>query len=83
MVVVGTWLAKIVPTRNGLGAYEYYEPNKKSIHYSHLILTTNVKLSRYKGRPTNKVLLKILMQEHEVIMNVLHEREDVDGIREA
>ena len=29
VVVVGTWLAKIVPTRNGLGAYEDYEPNKR------------------------------------------------------
>ena len=61
VVVVGTWLAKILSTRNGLGAYEDYEPNKKFIQYSYLILATNIKLSKYKGKPTNKVLWKISM----------------------
>jgi len=56
MVVVGTWLTKKVPTRNGLEAYEDCEVNKKIIHYLHLILAKNIKLSRYKGKPTNKLL---------------------------
>jgi len=56
MVVVGTWLQKIVSIKNDLEAYKDYEENKKIIRYSHLILATNIKLSRYKGRPTNRVL---------------------------
>lgn len=71
VVVVGIWLAKIVPKRNALGAYEDYDPNKKIIHYSHLILKINIKLCRYKRRPKNKILWKFSMQEHEVIMNAL------------
>lgn len=81
MVVVGTWLQKIVSIKNDLEAYKDYEENKKIIRYSHLILATNIKLSRYKGRPTNRVLWNISMQEHEAIMNALHEREDTDGIK--
>jgi len=80
MVLVGTWIRKIVSTRNGLEAYEDYEPNKKIIHYLHLILEINIKLSRYKGMPTNRVFWKYSIQEHETIMNALYEREDADGI---
>ena len=59
MVVVNTWLWKLFSRRNDLGTYKYYETHKKFIHYLYLILETNIKLSKYKGRPTNKVLWNI------------------------
>jgi len=82
MVVVSTWIKKIVSRRNGLRAYEDYEANKKIIHYSNLILATNIKLTSYKESPTNRDLWNISMQEHEAIMNTSHEREDLDDIDE-
>lgn len=54
---------KLSTRNNGLGEYKYYEIDKKIIHYSYLILGKNIKLSIYKGKPNNKVLLYILIQE--------------------
>ena len=79
VVVVGTWLWKYLKRKNGLLAYEDYEIHKKIIHYSHLVLAKNVKLYRFKGRPHNKVLWNISMEEHEIIIDVLQKREDADG----
>ena len=47
VVVVGTWLQKYLMRKNGLPTFEDYERHKKIIHYSHLILATNIKLVRY------------------------------------
>jgi len=54
MVVVGTWLRKYIIRNNGLFAFKDYETHKKIIYYSHLVLTTNIKLVIYKGRPLIK-----------------------------
>ena len=40
----------------------------------------NIKLERYKGRPTNKVLWTISMEEHKAIIDALQKREDADGV---
>jgi len=64
-----------------LGAYKDYK-GRQIIHFSHLILATKIKLERYKGRPTNRLLWKYSMQELEAIMNALHEREDANGIND-
>ena len=42
-------------------------------------METNIKLERYKGRPANKVLSTISMDEQETIIDALQKREDVDG----
>ena len=63
-------------------AFEDYETHKKIIHYSHLVVATNIKLDRYHGRPTNKVLWKISMEEHETIIDALQKRENTDGTME-
>ena len=42
-------------------------------------MATNIKLERYKGRPINKVLWTISMDEHKKIIDALQKREDVDG----
>ena len=82
VVVVGTWLRKYLIRKNGLLAFEDYERHKKIIHYSHLILATNIKLVRYQGRPSNKVLWKLSMDDHETIIDALQKREDADGMAE-
>lgn len=79
IVVVGTWLRKYLTRRNGLPAYEDYQSEKKIIHYSHLVVATNIKLERYKGRPANKVLWTLSVEEHEAIIDALQKREDADG----
>ena len=44
----------------------------KSLHiYSHLVMVKNIKLERQKGRPANKVLWTISMDEHETIIDAL------------
>ena len=79
MVVVGTWLRKYLRRKNGLPAFEDYETHKKIMHYSHLVVATNIKLERYRGRPSKKLLWSISMEEHEAIIDALQKREDADG----
>ena len=79
VVVASTWLHRYLTRRNGLPAFEDYQTEKKILHYSHLVVATNIKLERYKGRPTNKVLWTISMDEHETIIDALQKREDANG----
>jgi hypothetical protein len=79
VVVVGTWLRKYLTRRNGLPAFEDYQSEKKIIHYSHLVVATNIKLERYKGKPANKILWTLSMEDHEAIIDALQKREDADG----
>jgi len=46
-------------------SFEDYEINKMILHYSYLVLATNIKLFRYKGRLANKVLWTLLLDGHE------------------
>ena len=68
--------------KNGLLAFKDYETHKNIIHYSHLVVAKNIKLDWYHGIPTNKVLWKISMEEHETIINVMQKREDANGTME-
>lgn len=79
MVVVHTWIRACIIRQNGFHTYEDYQIDKNIIHYSHLVLATNIKLNRFHGRPHNKVLWKNLIEEHEIIMDALQKRENVDG----
>ena len=79
VVVAGTWVRRYLTRRNGLPTFEDYQTEKKILHYSHLVVATNIKLERYKRRPANKVLWTISMDEHETIIDALQKREDVDG----
>ena len=79
VVVVGTWLQNYLIRKNFLLAFEDYEIHKNIIHYSHLILATNIKLVRYQGRLANKVLWTLSMDDHGAIIDALKEREDVVG----
>ena len=78
IVVAGTWLRTYLTRRNGLPAFEDYQPEKKILHYSHLVVSMNIKLERYKGRLTSKVLWIVSMEDHEAIIDALQKREDVD-----
>ena len=79
VVATGTWLRTYLTTINGLPAFEDYRSEKNILHYSHFLVATNIKLERYKGRPTNKVLWTISIDEHEIIIDALQKREDADG----
>lgn len=81
-MVVGTCLRKYLTRKNGLPAFKDYEKHKKIIHYSHLVVATNIKLDRYRGRPSNKVLWTISMEEHETIIDALQKRENANGTME-
>ena len=78
VIVVGTWLGTYLTRRNSLPTFEDYQSEKKILHYSHLV-AMNIKLERYKGRPANKLLWTISMDEHETILDALQKREDTDG----
>jgi hypothetical protein len=79
VVVAGTWLHRYLTRRNSFPAFEDYQTEKNILHYSHLVVATNIKLERYKGRPTNKVLWTISMDDHETIIDALQKREDADS----
>ena len=79
VIVADTWLRRYLTRRNGLPTFEDYQLKKKILHYSHMVVATNMKLERYKGRPTNKVLWKISKDEHEAIIDALKKREDANG----
>ncbi len=78
IVVASTWLRRYLTRRNDLPAFEDYQSEKKILHYSHLVVATNIKLQRYKGRPANKVLWTISIDEHETIIDALQKREDAN-----
>lgn len=79
VIVAGTWLHKYLTRRNGLPTFEDYQFEKKILHYSHLVVAMNIKLERYKGRPANKVLWTISMDENKTIIDALQKREDANG----
>ena len=79
IVVVGTWLRTYLTRRNDLPTFEDYQSEKKILHYSHLVVATNIKLERYKGKPANKILWTISMDEHKIIIDASQKREDADG----
>ena len=81
-MVVGTWLQKYLRRKNGLPSFEDYETHKKIMHYSHLVVATNIKLKQYRGRPSKKLLWSISMEEHEAIIDAMQKREDADGTME-
>ena len=71
IIVVGSWLHRYLTRRNGLPTFEDYQSKKKILHYSHLVVARNIKLERYKGRPANKVLWTISIDEHKTIIDAL------------
>ena len=79
VIVAGTWLCRYLTRRNGSPTFEDYQIKKKILHYSHLVVATNIKLERYKRRPANKVLWTISMDEHKTIIHGLQKKEDADG----
>jgi len=72
IMVIGTWLPKVLTRRvTGFPTFEYYQTTKKILHYSHLIWATNIKLLRYKGKPTSRVLWILSSDDHEIIIDAL------------
>ena len=79
ILVAGTWLRRYLTRKNGLPTFEEYQSENKTLQYSCLVVGMNIKFERYKGRPTNKVLWTISIDNNETIMDALQKREDANG----
>ena len=71
VVVIGTWLWRYILKRNGIPAFEDYQKHKIILIYSHLIITTNVKLLKHQGRPKVKEFFTIANVDHEALSETL------------
>lgn len=69
--VSSTWLCTYLTRRNGLPTFEDYQTENKILHYYHLVVGTNINLERYKGRPANKILWTIFIDDHKAIIDAL------------
>ena len=79
VVVAGTWLRTYMIRKNGVPAFEDYEKNKTILMYSHLVISTNVKLSKHQGRPKTKELWTISTANHEALLETLKQKDDPSG----
>ena len=60
VVITGRLSQTYMLRRNGIPAFEDYQKHKVILIYSHLIIATNVKLSKHQGRPKVKLLMLIM-----------------------
>jgi len=58
--------------------FEDFDTHHKILHYSNLVVETNVYLIQYQGRPLNKTLWKVRDFDHEAILDTIKSREDPD-----
>jgi hypothetical protein len=79
VVVAGTLLRTYVVRKNGIPAFEDYEKHKTILMYSHLVIATNVKLSKHQGKPKTKELWTISTADHEALLETLKQRDDPSG----
>ena len=49
------------------------------LHYSNLVVASNVHLIKYGGKPHNKILWKVQESDHEAILETLQCRADLVG----
>ena len=62
-----------------LWLFEDGKKNRKILHYSNLVVASNVHLIKYGGKPHNKILWKVCKSDHEVILETLKCRENLVG----
>lgn len=79
VVVTGTWLRRYPVKKSNLWLFEDFETHRKILHYSNLVVASNVHLIRYGGRPLNKNLWKVRESDHEAILDTIKSRADPDG----
>ena len=55
------------------------QKERKILHYSNLVVTSNIHLIKYGGKPHNKILWKVHESDHEAILETLKCRVDPVG----
>ena len=62
-----------------LWLFEDWQKERKILHSSNLVVTSNVHLIKYGGKPHNKTILKVQKSDHELILETLRCRKDLVG----
>ena len=79
VVVTGTWLRRYSMRNPNLWLFEDWQIERKILHYSNLVVASNVHLIKYGGKPHNKILWKVCELDHEAILKTLKCRENPVG----
>ena len=62
-----------------LWLFEDWQTKRKILHYSNLVVTSNVNLIKYGGKLHNKILWNVHESDHEAILETLKCRKDRVG----
>ena len=79
VVVIGTWLRQYPMKNPNLWLFKDWKTKRKILHYSNLVVTSNVHLIKYGGKPHNKILWKVCELDHEAILETLKCQADPVG----
>jgi len=79
VVITGTWLRRYPHKSVNIWLFQDFDMHRKILHYSNLVVASNVHLIKYRGRPLNKILWKVRESDHEAILDTIKSRADPDG----
>ena len=79
VVVTDTWLRRYSMKNPNLWLFEDWQTERKILHYSNLVVASNVHLIKYDEKPHNKTLWKVRESDHEAILETLKCRADLVG----
>lgn len=74
VVVTSTWLRRYPMNKSYLWLSKEFETSRKILHYSNLVIASNVHLIKYGGRPLNKNLWKVHESNHQAILGMIKSR---------
>ena len=79
VVMTGTWLHRYPIKNSDVWLFEDFEKHRHILHFSNLVVATNIHLMKYRGRPHNKILWKVHESDHEAILDTIQVRADPEG----
>ena len=79
VVVTDAWLRRYSMKNPNLWLFEDWQTKRKILHYSNLVVTSNVHLIKFGGKPNNKILWKVCESDHKAILETLKCRVDLVG----
>ena len=68
VVVTRTWLRQYSMKNPNLWLFEDWQIERKILHYSNLVVTSNVHFIKYGGKPHNKILWKVHESNYEATL---------------
>ena len=80
LVVTSTWLRQDSMINPNLWLFEDWKTERKILHYSNLVVASNVHLIKYHGKKHNKTLWKVCESDHGAILETLKCRVDLVGL---